>query len=391
MITSAFQALSSGLDIPQTTIQTITDFDRFNNIFTGLQVSAMQVSGGPFSGAFRAVFTRDLSVFRMSTSQSLFFRISGAGQYLIVPVTSQNADCIWSGFRFRPGTLLIARADRKIHLLTRADTVISGMQISATSLRQLVGQTLEPATVGGQLKTPARVCASQRFAALVRSLEDLLDTDLRQSVTAPGYVESDRRTGCVRQLAEAIQYSVPHQRSPNSADLRRSQLFRSTYRLLNRCLEVPITAEELCSRTNQSASILRRAFVSNVGVAPLAWMRLMRMHAVRQVLIQRRESGELNRTVVEVAHQFGFRRLGAFANDYTSLFGERPSWTLGVRGENRSIARSSRRLQKSPQVPFMPSPVEPVFPGHETLSATQDSAWDQSSSAMPRLIDLSAL
>jgi len=94
---------------------------------------------------------------------------------------------------------------------------------------------------------------------------------------------------------------------------------------------------------------------------------------------------------VEVAHQFGFRRLGTFASDYTSLFGERPSWTLGVRGENRSIARSSRRLQKSPQVQLMPPPVEPVFPAHETLSVEQDSALDRSSSVMPRLIDVSAL
>lgn len=84
------------------------------------------------------------------------------------------------------------------------------------------------------------------------------------------------------------------------------------------------TVEQLCRESAASYSTLERAFRDHFGMSPKKYLIHSRLAGVRRDLIGCR--GE--RTVTEVASDWGFSHMGKFATDYRRLFGELPSETL---------------------------------------------------------------
>jgi AraC family ethanolamine operon transcriptional activator len=97
-------------------------------------------------------------------------------------------------------------------------------------------------------------------------------------------------------------------------------------RLRNRILEQPgehFSIDELCAQFHLSRRALQNYFEEATGLAPLAYMRALRLNAVRRSLKQ----GERAGTVSEIAYTWGFNHLGKFAHQYHAMFGELPSQT----------------------------------------------------------------
>lgn len=85
----------------------------------------------------------------------------------------------------------------------------------------------------------------------------------------------------------------------------------------------PVSIPELCQRLHISRRALQNSFEDITGLAPLAYMRALRLNAVRRQL--RGHSGSIG----DAAYSWGFSHLSQFAQDYRKLFGKRPSETLG--------------------------------------------------------------
>jgi len=77
-----------------------------------------------------------------------------------------------------------------------------------------------------------------------------------------------------------------------------------------------------------SDRLLRLAFHEAHGMGPLAFFRLMRLHAVRDAL---RDAQGRDLRVADIFRQLGVTRPGAFAGEYRRHFGELPSEALGLR------------------------------------------------------------
>ncbi len=94
----------------------------------------------------------------------------------------------------------------------------------------------------------------------------------------------------------------------------------------------PITLEDLCTRVYASRRSLIRGFREHLGMGPMAYIKLRRLHGVHAQLL-RHESDSAR--IQDLAAQWGFHNAGHFARDYRELFGERPRETLGrlSRGE----------------------------------------------------------
>jgi AraC family ethanolamine operon transcriptional activator len=106
--------------------------------------------------------------------------------------------------------------------------------------------------------------------------------------------------------------------------LRRWSLVRDVESYLFNNLAEPITLKELCDHFYTTKSPLTSAFQETLGMSPLAYLKVLRLHAIRRVL----KSADPNTTIVSLMHKFGFWHAGRFSVDYKKLFGESPSETL---------------------------------------------------------------
>jgi AraC-like DNA-binding protein len=89
----------------------------------------------------------------------------------------------------------------------------------------------------------------------------------------------------------------------------------------DRAIHVP----ELCIAIGVSGRLLRACCQEYLGVGPIHYLWLRRMHQARRALALADPS---TITVTEIATAQGFWELGRFAVGYQALFGERPSAAL---------------------------------------------------------------
>lgn len=141
-----------------------------------------------------------------------------------------------------------------------------------------------------------RLPATQR---LVR--EDLIPLLLEALITGPG---QPRRCG----------------RFP-----ARIEIVKDIQRWLNAHPTNPVTLTDLCRQAHASRRTLIQGFKDHLGMGPMAYVKLLRLHAIRHQLLQA-EPGDC--LIGPFAEAWGFHNAGHFAADYRRLFGEAPRDTL---------------------------------------------------------------
>ena len=90
-------------------------------------------------------------------------------------------------------------------------------------------------------------------------------------------------------------------------------------------LDRPLFLAEICPAIGVAERTLRLACEEHLGMGPIRYFSLRRMHFVRSVLLRADPS---TATVTRIATDHGFWELGRFSVTYRSLFGETPSETL---------------------------------------------------------------
>jgi AraC-like DNA-binding protein len=99
----------------------------------------------------------------------------------------------------------------------------------------------------------------------------------------------------------------------------------------------PIYLSDICTATGVSESTLRRCCHEHLGMGPIHYLRLRRMHLVRAALMH---ADPATSTVTGIATDHGFWELGRFSVEYRTLFGESPSATLHRPPDDRRIAQN---------------------------------------------------
>lgn len=105
----------------------------------------------------------------------------------------------------------------------------------------------------------------------------------------------------------------------------RIELVKQVQRWLDRHPDQPITLADLCEVAYVSRRSLIQGFRDHLGMGPIQYLKLQRLHGARRALLRSDPRGA---TVTQVAADYGFLNAGHFARDYQRLFGERPSTTL---------------------------------------------------------------
>jgi AraC family ethanolamine operon transcriptional activator len=106
---------------------------------------------------------------------------------------------------------------------------------------------------------------------------------------------------------------------------RRSQLVKQAEDYMRSHIDQPLTLTDLCQALGTSSRALCYGFQEIFGTSPMAYLKLLRLQSVNRSL---KAAQPDQKTVTEIATQFGFYHLGYLARDYKKMFGELPSETL---------------------------------------------------------------
>jgi transcriptional regulator GlxA family with amidase domain len=87
----------------------------------------------------------------------------------------------------------------------------------------------------------------------------------------------------------------------------------------------PLYLTEICGAIGVAERTLRAACEQHLGMGPIRFLTLRRMHLVRRALLR---ADPLRSTVTSIVTDHGFWELGRFSVAYRTLFGESPSATL---------------------------------------------------------------
>lgn len=140
----------------------------------------------------------------------------------------------------------------------------------------------------------------------------------------------------VRPLAQSVLVAFLHAADHPYRDLLarcparpRPVSVREAVELLESAPEYPWTVGDLAARVGVTSRGLQDGFARHVGVAPMTYLRRVRLHRAHADLLA---ADPIRCSVADVALRWGFGHLGRFAASYAERYGRPPSATLRQSG-----------------------------------------------------------
>ena len=143
----------------------------------------------------------------------------------------------------------------------------------------------------------------------------------------------------VRCLAEG------HSLEPTAGGRRQNSILTRFVDILKENPHRPLYLTEICAAIGVPERTLRACCEEHLGMGPIRYLTLRRMHLVRRALQQSHPS---TATVTQIVNDHGFCELGRFSVAYRMLFGESPSETFRQSTWQFSRGLSSPRPVGSP-------------------------------------------
>ncbi len=232
-------------------------------------------------------------------------------------------------FRTRPGPSL-----RRGGVETTPTTIMLGSELDyyqqssgpvhfgsmSLPTEEMVGEVNGAASRSAVFISP-RPEAMARLLRLHREAGDLAER------TPEIIADGNAAHGLERALVHAMRDCLRQGRvDGDRSAVRRHQLIMRRFRqVLETHRDDVLFLPQVCEMIGVSERTLRRCCHEQIGMGPMRFLLLRRMHLVRRAL---READPATESVTSIATRFGFWELGRFAGSYRSLFAEPPSVTL---------------------------------------------------------------
>ena len=310
--------------MPSSAILSFTDPYPYQVAFRAAQLEFLPTERGDFRAELTKVDFHRLWIQRGEESLPRIFHGAVSPQRAAIGFLSD-----WNQPEYRhcgrdvsPGAIII-NDQNEMHRQTRASCRWGAMSLTLEDLgnagiaiagrpvaRPPVSLVVRPApvlmsqlltlheTAGRLAKTAPDVLANPEVA---RALENALIHTMIMSLTENGQIAS--RAGTQR----------------HSLIMARFEEFQAAH------ASTPLYLAEICAAIGVSERTLRASCQEQLGMGPIHYLWLRRMHLVRRTLASAGSSGS---TVTRIAADFGFWEFGRFSGQYRRLFGELPSETL---------------------------------------------------------------
>ncbi|CAM3231219.1 AraC family transcriptional regulator [Pseudomonas floridensis] len=297
------------------------DIDEHGRNLGGWQVRYDQLTPGGFEGELTEFRSDWLQLVRDRSNQAL--TKSGAawkGAIVVALPLSANGPAFCAGHTLEAPSIIVAHGEHLPELSTPMQLDAVGIAIEEGAL----AHALE--CQGSRFKITdlpkcyrlADLTVKTRFAAL-------FDTLLNGEQACVEKLEHDSIRRGIRDavMLQVLELVSPDQAPPLNPTARKRVVDRAReYALAH--LDEPLSILDLCNQIGTSRRKLQYCFQETLGINPVAYLRTLRLNAVRREL---RESDRIEQ-VQAVAARWGFWHLSRFSSDYRTLFGETPSQTL---------------------------------------------------------------
>jgi AraC-like DNA-binding protein len=184
------------------------------------------------------------------------------------------------------------------------------------------------AIAGRELSAPAECRTIRPAPALMARLRSLHKSACQLAKNKPrALAHRATATSLEQQLEHALVACLaetPAKASGSPAGCHSQIIARFEEFLAARRYE-PVYLGEICGAVGVSERTLRTCCHEHLGIGPIHYLWLRRMHLARRALLG---AGCTVKSVTEIATTFGFWELGRFSVEYRKLFGELPSATL---------------------------------------------------------------
>lgn len=163
---------------------------------------------------------------------------------------------------------------------------------------------------------------------MVNGVQAYLRSLYTTALNHPDHFTADRSLDTLDDFIPLLIDSIPPASTPSDLPLRsprRFELVKQADEYMRTHLETPISLMALCKALHTSERPLNYGFHEVFGVSPMAYLKSLRLQAVRTQL---QLVDPTTTEIAEVANRFGFQSLGHFSRDYRMMFGELPSETL---------------------------------------------------------------
>jgi AraC-like DNA-binding protein len=308
--------------VPSSTIQRFSDPSQYQASIHGAHVEILPTEGGEFRAEITKVALLRL---RMQRSNEILPRIlRGAVTTQRVAIgfltDSEQPEMLHCGYNVSPTEVIVV--DRNsMHRRTSAPSRWGTISITPKELA-----AASNALLGRPVVRPPTTRVIRPATGYMSRLLRLHETAGNLARTAPDILANN-------EVARALEGALTHAmvmclaentRPERSADNPRRIMARFD-EFLAAHVSVPLYVTEICAAIGVSQRALRACCQDQLGMSPIQYLWLRRMHLARQALARATPGTS---TVTRIAGDHGFWELGRFAVEYRALFGNSPSETL---------------------------------------------------------------
>lgn len=299
---------------------TTTDVYEHQQALSKWSMEYDQMSSGPFQGYVDELYWDDIQLIRDRANQSILKRgCSWPGSVTFnVPLHSAGDTFYCEGKLSSFGSFLMAPGDQLPEIQTPACLDVVCASVCNNTLQgHLISQGIEfDVSERTRLFSLKSHDHNHNMSNFLRNLyqQNNINVFLRSR-----NVRNNLRDGLFQYLIDVLDSNYEIQLSSTA---RKRIVDKARQYVLSRH-DHPPTILELCNEIGTSRRKLQYCFHENLGINPVAFLRLVRLNAAHRDLIT-----ESHGAVQDVAARWGFLHLSRFASEYRQLFAELPSETL---------------------------------------------------------------
>jgi AraC family transcriptional regulator, ethanolamine operon transcriptional activator len=315
--------MTTSSDTVSVSCVTARDVDEQAALISDWAEQYQQISPGPFTGNLRQVQFGNTQLFSETVSQRVH-EVGAAwpGSLVLALVRNASEPLRWRGHSVGATGVACFRGNHEFDIVVPACSEILAVAIDSADFHRYA----EAVSADEALLRSPGVPQLLSSPVLHSRLANLLDATLQTAAEAPHVLQQPQ---VQRSLREALYDQLidlkedPHQAAVTLNASARCALVAAVRDYAQaQSNEMPSVAD-LCRVFGVSRRSLQYAFEEVVGMNPLAYLRALRLNAVRRAI----KKAEPDTPVMETAARWGFWHPSYFTASYKKLFGELPSAT----------------------------------------------------------------